>query len=179
MTVTPLIFRYLARGASERACSPCSFRGWSSAVGLRPAPATASRFSCVAHGSSKLDYEVANGPWRAPLYGLDGRMVFVLDGRLKFSNSGRGRSSVWLSGPPCSWPGGRQLIGHCPLDGLQSCFHSGTGCVRQSAWLRSERASGGGTVRPAPWSSRGGRCRAAQHIALGRRGRATAAAAVA
>jgi hypothetical protein len=53
--------------------------------------------------------------------------------------------------------------------------------VRQAAWLRSERASEGGTVRPALCSSRGGRCaiRAAQHIALGRRGRATAAATVA
>ena len=33
MTVTPFTFGRLARDASESACSPCSFRGWSR-VGL-------------------------------------------------------------------------------------------------------------------------------------------------
>jgi hypothetical protein len=79
------------------------FAASSTAVGLRRASVTASRFSCLAHGSSKLDCGVANDAWRAPE---------------------------------------------------------------------------DGTVRPALRSSRGGRraIRAAQHTALGRRGRAAAAA---
>ena len=44
--------------------------------------------------------------------------------------------------------------------------------------FRSERASEGGTIRPALWSSRGGGCasRTAQHIELGRPTAAAAAA---
>ena len=52
MTVTSLIIQRLARDACARACCICSFRGWSTAVGLRSAPVAASSFSRVANGSS-------------------------------------------------------------------------------------------------------------------------------